>query len=236
MDIFNFFISGGNSGLAKEIVRLSSIDNNVFFIARNNYKGYSKIKFSALDMSNINEVEYYNFQLNKNKNLNILINNAATVGEINYFPTLKVKNITKLFNVNYLSPTILTNKFLKQNLFFNNRALVVNIVSGVSKKKLPCLSLYSVSKLALTNNTKFIGLDIKQKNYKNISIIGIDPGMIQTKMQETLRSTEFKFLNIFKDRNDKDEINTAETVASKILKFIRAMNWNNGCNYEYKDL
>jgi short-subunit dehydrogenase len=234
--MFNFFISGGNSGLAKEIIRLSSIDDNVFFIARNNYLGYSKINFSALDMSNINEVEDYNFQLNKNKNLNILINNAAILGEINYFPILKAINIIKVFNVNYLSPTILTNKFLKQNLSFNNRALVVNIVSGVSQKKLPCLSLYSISKLALTNNSKFIGLDIKQKNYKNIAIIGIDPGMIQTNMQETLRSTEFKFFNLFKDRHDKDEINTAETVASKILNFIKAMNWNNGSNYEYKNL
>ncbi len=234
--MFNFFITGCNSGLAKEMARQLGVNDNLFVIARNNDLGYSETCFRTLDLSDIDMVESFAFNLTNNKMLNILINNAAILGDINYFHNIAAKDIKEVVNVNYLSPTILANKFLKQNLLVNNRALVVNIVSGVSIKKLPYLSIYTISKMAQANNTIVIDLDIKQNKLKDISIIGIDPGMIRTKMQEKLRDTEFGPMKIFKERYKKNEINPVDMVASKILNFVKANEWQSGINYEFKDL
>lgn len=234
--MFNFFITGGNSGLAKEMAKQLGVSDNLFIIARSNDLDYPETCFSTLDLSDIEMVGSFTFNLTSNKTLNILINNAAILGEINYFHNYGVENIKKVVNVNYLSPTILANKFLKQNLLLNNRALVVNIVSGVSTKKLPYLSSYTISKMAQANNTEVIDLDIKQNKLKSMAIIGIDPGMILTKMQENLRDTEFDSLKTFEERYKKNEINAVDLVASKILNFVKSNEWQSGINYKFKDL
>jgi len=233
--MFNFYVTGCNSGLGKGIVTQFD-DKDTFTAICREKVSIPGSRFIQLDLSNMKDVEAFKFDIMNNNKINILFNNAGSLGELNQFMELDSKHMITTFNINFLSPAILMIKFIKKNKELYNNFLVVNIVSGISKLRLPFLSIYATSKSALFNLTKQVNLEFEELNMENASIITIDPGMVDTNMQRKLRSSGYMFSNYFIKRYRQFGLNSAENVSAKIISFIKQGNWESGKNYHYSDL
>lgn len=233
--MFNFYVTGCNSGLGKSII--SQFEDDDEFKAICKKKGFLDTRsFLKLDLSNMKDVGAFEFEILNNNKINVLINNAGSLGEINQFIELDTKNLIDTFNINFISPSILMSKFINKNKALNNLVLVVNIVSNMTKVRVPSLSLYATSKKALINLTKEVSVEFKELNIRGVSVINIDPGMIDTNMQKKLRCSSYSHSDFFISRHEKFGLNSPKKVASKIVNFIKNKSWECGKNYHFSEL
>jgi short-subunit dehydrogenase len=109
-------ITGTGKGIGKAIANLLlSKDFIVFGYSRTNTINHLNFTFKRIDLSNLEKVQRISFPKFDNAEI-LLINNAATIGEIT---TLNLKNdsdIINEYNLNIITPTILCAKFI--NIFF----------------------------------------------------------------------------------------------------------------------
>jgi benzil reductase ((S)-benzoin forming) len=233
--MFKFYITGANKGLGKSIISKLELNDTCCIIGRTKNQSNPKIKFKKIDLSSLNEVSKFEFGIKKNNFLNVLINNAAIIGEIDNFQNLDPENIIETFNVNLISPLILANKFLCENINCNNDTLIVNITSGIYSLKPSKLSLYAISKHALSSITSQLSAEFNDQKL-NASIISIDPGVMNTEMNNTLMSVNHSLSDFFKAKLANSSYNSSDIVSTKIVTFVKSEKWINGNHYHINNI
>jgi|694.fasta_scaffold70054_3 short-subunit dehydrogenase len=160
-------ITGSKNGLAKKIKKNLEKKYNVFSISKNDY-----------DLSIYSDVIRLIRKLKKIIKFKkiLFINNAATLGNIDRLGKLNNKKILQTVNLNFLTPFLLVNFFLKKlNVGY------VNITSGSAFTYKDKLSLYSVTKLATFKLFKYI-----KKENNEIFVKNLNPGILKTNMNKVL--------------------------------------------------
>lgn len=93
------------------------------------------------------------------------------------FQFVNEKKINEIFSVNFISPTLLTQKIIKNKLLSKNSSIVfISSISGTFCSYIGG-SLYSATKGAVNGLIKGLALDLSNKN---IRVNSIAPGMIET--------------------------------------------------------
>ena len=167
-------------------------------------------------MSNIEEVQKLRFpDIDLASDL-LLVNNAATIGSI--LPIHKKKNeeILREYNLNIISPTLLSRKFINN---YANKRLLINISSGAANNPIPSWSTYCATKSGLDMLTKVI----HKEKHENLKIFSIHPGVVNTNMQEEIRKSDANFFPIkqqFIDYYNRNELFSVDFVALKIFQII----------------
>lgn len=108
-------------------------------------------------------------------NLNALINNAA-LQIIKPFRSITTDDISKIFNINFVSPLLLCqilNDYLKRN-----KGSIINIGSIHSRLTKTNFSIYASTKAALSSLNRSLAIELAP----NVSVNIINPGAIETKM------------------------------------------------------
>ena len=177
------FITGTGKGIGKAISELL-LDNEylVFGFSRIQTIKHSNFKFIKIDLSNLDQVQKLDFPKVKAQEI-ILINNAATIGEIMPLHLKSENGIINDYNLNILTPTLLCKKFLED--FPSEDKLVLNISSGAANKAIECWSTYCATKSALDSLTAVIA----KEKHENLKILSISPGVVDTNMQEEIRDS-----------------------------------------------
>lgn len=118
------------------------------------------------------------------KNIDVLINNAATQSPIGPFVDTDFEEWEKNFKVNFVSTALVIKKTIP---FMNNKSggSIINISGGGSTSPRPNLSAYACSKTALVRLTETLSYELAQKNL-NININAISPGAMPTTMMKEL--------------------------------------------------
>ncbi len=118
------------------------------------------------------------------KNIDVLINNAATQFPIGPFVDTNFEEWEKNFKVNFVSTALVIKKTIS---FMNNKSggSIINISGGGSTSPRPNLSAYACSKTALVRLTETLSYELDQKNL-NININAIAPGAMPTTMMKEL--------------------------------------------------
>lgn len=145
-----------------------------------------------------------------------LINNAGWIGEIKPVGKLKLSNLKKLMNVNLLAPIFLTNAFVAAYQSQNSKRIVCNISSGAAHKPVSGWSEYCSSKAALA---MFSMVCEKENENTGIRFFSLAPGIVDTAMQDEIRSVEemdFPDLERFKDYKSQGALSSAKFVSQKI--------------------
>ena len=215
------FITGTGQGIGSSLSELLlNLDFRVTGISRNNSINHKKFCFLKYDLSEINDVHKIAFNHSKAQKV-VLINNAATIGAISPFKEMKYSDIIYDYNLNLISPVILTRKFLKA--YIDKELVVINISSGAASKSIASWSTYCSSKSALEAFAKVIAIE----NHKNLKVFNFRPGIVDTKMQEKIRSTapsKFPSVNKFKDFYKEKKLLDTYYVAKKIAYLIQNSN------------
>ena len=172
------FVTGGSSGLGKELV-LQSLNRNLssFFHQRTNSTSELGVEFVYGDIKDLKTQDDI-ISFVKEKNINVFINNAAiysnkSIEDISY------NEINELISVNLLSPIFLTKRVLDifseqgQGMVYN-----INSLAGINGSKNE--SIYCTTKHGLKGLTE--SLKYEYKGQKNIRIVNVTLGAFKSKM------------------------------------------------------
>ncbi len=214
-------LTGSNSGLGYELYKIIKNDdffNEKIFISRSKNKKFTnKDKLIYLDFNNINLInKKINFSF-KNKNI-VFINSAATIFPIVPTKDIKIKELNKSSNVNFLAPFIISQYLAKKICKTKHKLLIINITSKAAEYKVKSWLAYSITKKSLKTSLDFLALE-----NKNITIIHYNPGVMDTKMQKNIRNrTKLSMpdVNIYKNLKKYNKLIHPKEVAKKIYKKI----------------
>src|SRR5690606_34916722 len=117
-----------------------------------------------------------------------LINNAGTVEPIGLIGTVEEMKIGQALAVNLTAPMILSNAFISVLESFQGRKRIVNISSGAGRNPYEGWGVYCTTKAGLDHFSRVVSLEQEKAKYP-VDIISIAPGIIDTGMQETIRSS-----------------------------------------------
>lgn len=219
-----YFITGSGKGLGKAIAELllQSENNFIFGYARSSSITHKRYYHKHVDFANLEAVQKIKFPELKDAEKIVLINNAGIVGEIKHVGNLSNQKIVDCYTVNLIVPSMLSNEFVKMYKKTNVEKLVLNISSGASQSAIDGWSVYCASKAGLDMFSKVLQEE-SNIDKTNIKVLSIAPGIIDTEMQQQIRSTDtanFSNINRFVEYKKNGDLASAEDTAKKILRFI----------------
>lgn len=219
------FITGSSRGIGEAIVMelLKDSNNSVSGISRSNFIEHENFEFIKLDLSDLNLLYNFNFKKDGQFEKYILINNAGMVEPVGRVGKLNPELITKAFNLNLIAPSILSNKFIES--FDDSKSVlhIINVSSGAGKHPIDGWAVYNSTKAGIDMFSKVIAEEINIDGRKNIYIHSIAPGIVDTQMQEVIRSKNedaFSSIEKFKDYHQNGDLNSPENVAKKYMEVI----------------
>ncbi|WP_081957731.1 MULTISPECIES: SDR family NAD(P)-dependent oxidoreductase [Anoxybacillus] len=225
-----FFITGVSRGLGYSLFKKLLLQDKAFIviIGRRFTEDQiqlskvhpNKIKLVIYDLSHTPSSNPFENTLNKEFfekfNEIVFINNAGVVEPIKRLGRIEDDEmIFKHININYASVVYILNVILK-NKPRNMPMKILNITSGAAERSIPGWSLYCSSKKAIKTF-----LDVLKDEYKQITVFHIDPGVMDTGMQEVIRKSDkedFPLLETFQSYKKLGQLKSPDEVAIDILK------------------
>lgn len=210
-----FIISGGGSGIGKALaLALAERGKKVLIIGRRESllrevsSKYLSIDYFSADLSRAEDREAIAEFLENEPSITALINNAGIIDPMLPLKNMGLSDWRKVMATNVEAPL-----FLTQKLFSKLKGgRVLNIGSGLAHFPAAGLSAYCVSKAALNMLTGCWQLETQE-----VAISSVMPGIVETHMQDLLRTTReidqksHQFYNQLKNMN---QLVSAETVAA----------------------
>ena len=211
-------ITGTGSGIGKALAELLLNKNHkVVGYSRTNQIIHTNFTFTKIDLSDLVATERLVFP-EANKSDVLLVNNAATIGAIVPFNKKKSKDIINEYQLNLISPTLLSQKFI--STYKKNSKLLINIGSGAANNPISSWSTYCATKAGLDMLTQVIA----EENHENLTVFSVHPGIVDTNMQKKIRETKpdlFPLLSKFTSYYTNNELENTETVAKKLYYIIQ---------------
>lgn len=167
-----------------------------------------------------------------------LFNNAGVIVPIETVGNLDQTPIVRNLKINLVAPMIITNLILHKAKQTDTPVQVINVTSGAAEHPIEGWSVYCSSKAALNMFTKTAAMEQAEMKTPN-KMIAFSPGVMDTQMQETIRSSSeeaFKDLNKFKEYKEKGMLKNAEVVADALIDLVLSGDVESGRVYHVNEL
>jgi benzil reductase ((S)-benzoin forming) len=168
----------------------------------------------------------------------VLINNAGVLEPVARFDEISADLLSYHFNVNVVTPMLLTQCFANALRAQSDTRLVINISSGAAKRAIAGWSAYCTAKAALEMATRVAALEAAT-NDATLSVCSLAPGVVDTPMQTQIRGVaEHHFPDVarFKAMKAEGALRDAPSVAKDIVGLIDGGRLTNGGNFDIRDL
>lgn len=213
-------VTGVSKGLGKALVQhYLDAGSEVIGIGRSHNFDHSNFSFIHCDFSSLDQIEKLVFPiLNEDT---ILFNNAGQIGHIERLSDQEKYDVPEVLTVNTIAPMILSAK-VANAIGENYHFTLVNISSGAGRGPIPSWSAYCASKAALDMFTLTFYKEEKEKG-RSIKVYAVAPGVIDTSMQEKIRSVNensFSSIQRFVDLKNNAELISPKDVVNKITKLL----------------
>ncbi len=213
------FITGISSGIGKAFLEYYLKQENVVTgIGRNNPQIEGNYSFLECDFSNLSEVKALSLKSEDNELL--LINNAGTIGAIQRVSDQLMSDLDEVMTVNATTPMLLCQKIIQENP--GKKITLLNISSGAANRAIPSWAAYCSSKIALDRFSETLQLEEEEKK-SNIRVYSVAPGVVDSKMQEKIRSAapvDFSSLANFQTLHENNELLQPYLVVSKLVSLL----------------
>jgi len=231
-----YIVTGTSSGIGEAIAKkLIHRKEKVFCISRQineslkalATKNHSGLWYYQTDLTQTAKLpvifkEIFSF-IDENEVANVvLINNAGTLEPLGKSGSLNTGLIENHFKTNVIAPAILINEFIRLSERLNAKKTIVNISSGAASTPYAGWSNYCAAKSALDMLTRTIGEEQKSKE-NPVRIFSVAPGIVDTKMQETIRNSNeelFPMKQKFEKLYAENKLSKADDVADKIISLL----------------
>ncbi len=219
-------ITGANRGLGKALIDFALKDERalIFSLSRSlhpEHESFSEDKLRLLktDLSEpFNDLIFEEILNKTSKNSSLFFfNNASVITPIDKTGNYNRLDIAKSIKINIEYPVNFINSFMR--IFDRNKKIIINISSGAGNTPISYWSLYCASKAYL----KMFCNVLESENIENdkIEIYSIDPGVIDTGMQESIRSNYFPSQEYFIALKNENELTKPATAALNIFNKIK---------------
>lgn len=230
-----YFITGTSSGIGNALTNhiLEKEENSlVEGISRTQTIHHQNYKHHVFDLAELDNLIGFFGKLNLEKRIKskidkvVLINNAATLGQVGYVGKIPSQEIIKTMNINTLAPFVLMNEFLRTfdtETFGKIEKVIINISSGASKRPIDGWASYCASKASLNLFSEVIEEEEKKLNH-NTQIFNVSVGVVDTAMQAQIRQTnqnDFSNVEHFKELKQNNQLASPEFIAEKIYAIIQ---------------
>ncbi|MBC5636582.1 (S)-benzoin forming benzil reductase [Ornithinibacillus sp. BX22] len=229
-------ITGVSKGLGESIAKLflesgihvlgisRSINKQLEKIAANNHVKYHHYTCDLGNMGEIEEaIEKVKADIQQyDPSLLYLINNAAVIEPINQVSKLDNQALAYHVHLNTVVPMILTKELLDFSSKINTSFICVNITSGAAERPIYGWAAYCSSKASINMYTRTAALE--QETLKTgHKIIAFNPGIMDTDMQQTIRSSAkeaFNEVEKFKAYKEGNQLRDSDTVGGILIDIL----------------
>lgn len=221
-----YFITGVSKGIGFELAKqLIGAGHFVVGIARTETE-LNGMKFIKTDLSETEKLELLMTEVFESVPQDAisftLINNAGMIDPIGLTGSVNAEEMTNAIAVNLTAPMITSNAFISKLKGFEGSKRIVNISSGAGRNAYEGWGTYCATKAGLDHFSQVVA--IEQLNAMHpVEIVSIAPGIIDTGMQEIIRSSSeesFPLLDKFIDYKEQGLLSSAEETARKLISFI----------------
>lgn len=167
-----------------------------------------------------------------------MINNAGVIEPIEVAGELDSSHVMTNVQVNLTAPVLISNLFLKKARETAIEMVIANVTSGAAERPIHGWSIYCSTKAAVNMFTMTAGLEL-EKAKSNSKIIAFSPGIMDTDMQATIRSSSeeaFADLAAFKNYKESGSLRRPDIVAGALVKLLLGSTLENGKIYKVNDL
>ena len=219
-----YFITGSSKGLGKSLLDLLLKDesNFVYGFARTCSLKHERYQHTNVDLSDLFEVQNISFPTLKNPKSIVLINNAGMVGDVKHIGNLDNQKIIDCYNLNLITPVILTNNFIAKYTGLSCEKMVLNISSGAGRSPIDGWNVYCSTKAGIDMFSQVLKVE-SYIDKSSIKVLSLAPGIIDTDMQiEIRKASPSGFSNVERFINYKQdgELTSPSITAQKVLRFI----------------
>jgi benzil reductase ((S)-benzoin forming) len=244
-----YIITGTSKGLGREMAKkLIKPGNHLFCISRNPDRELSvfaeklnvKLDHFQYDLDRtwgINGIMEAIFTLIREAVSITLINNAGIIEPIKPVEGLTEETIRKNISVNLIAPMVLVSSFTRLAGDIPCRKTVINISSGAAKNPYYGWGCYCSAKAGLDMFSRTAGLEQQNREFP-VKVISLAPGIIDTDMQASIRSSkeeDFTLVERFKRFKEDGKLIKPEVTAERIIKLLEDEGLENGCVYDIRD-
>ncbi|WP_114749072.1 SDR family NAD(P)-dependent oxidoreductase [Pleomorphovibrio marinus] len=221
-----FIITGASKGLGRAMVQhlTKNPKHEVVGVSRSPIPSTTNYKHVAIDLADLSKLRNALPEIFPKGDYDkvILVNNAGWIGEIAPLGKLDPEGINAIHQINIVAPAVLMNAFISNYKALKAQKTVVNISSGAAGKAVDGWSGYCASKAALNQMTLVADAESKLNHY-GIRYYALSPGIIDTPMQENIRSAgkeNFSQIEKFKNFKSQNELSSPEDTAKKVMYLI----------------
>lgn len=164
-----------------------------------------------------------------------VINNAGVIEPIATAGTLDHQALIQNVTVNLVAPMMITNILLNKA---NTRLRIANVSSGAAERPIQGWSAYCSTKAGLNMFTATVAAEQATARSPH-EMIAFSPGIMDTDMQGTIRSSSkkaFHDLEKFKEYKEAGMLHPAETVGNALVSLLLKEEIENGKVYHVNDL
>lgn len=235
-----YFITGTSKGLGKSLLELLLKDNNntVYGYSRTCTIEHSRYIHTVIDLSNLSDVQNVIFPNLENPEKIILINNAGMVGDVDHVGNLENQAIIDCYNLNLITPVILTNVFIKKYADLNAEKMILNISSGAGRSPIDGWGVYCSTKSGVDMFSEVLSEEFEIDN-SNTKILSLAPGIIDTDMQVEIRKADksgFSNVERFINYKGDGDLTNPQITAQQVLRFVNENNLQKNVICSVRDL
>lgn len=227
-----YIISGVSKGLGYAIAEniLESEDENTKVIGLSRNMPDFVIRFTKcfdwikIDFKNPEEISM-NLELalkEYSPKKIVYISNAGDINPIIKIGEIACQEMIDSLSVNIISPANCIN-YLLNNYSNIEQLLIINISSGAANKPIKGWSLYSSAKAYMKTYFDVLVAELKDTSYGRIIVKQIDPGAMDTEMQENVRNAKVSSEQVERLKNlyENNDLKQPKDVAEMIIQSIR---------------
>lgn len=229
-----YLITGTSRGIGEALARkILEEGNTVLGISRNppaalNSTKYHHLAFDLAETSQLDQIMHKVNQLVDGQGFDFvcLVNNASAYKPLGSIENCSASEIESHVKIGLIAPMILTSRFIRRFNDEKMRKKVVFISSGAAFTALPDQSIYCSSKAGLKMFAECVGLEQKNKAH-GFEINSIGPGMVDTAMQQKIRSKssdEFAMADFFQQAFEDGKLQDPAEVAEGIYALLGSKN------------
>jgi len=198
-------------GLKPGEVELLALGRNI-----NNVIKHDAVSYQETDLLNDDCWDLIPTYIPGNIKLLDVFINASVIEPIGAIGSLNTEKLEDTVKVNYISPMKLVNKLIAVQNKTDFAMQIFNISSGASSRAIDGWALYCSTKAALK-----MFLDVAEIESEGlVSVTHIDPGVMDTDMQKTIRSKsskEMKNVQAFKELKSTNTLKSPKEAAKELL-------------------
>lgn len=260
----HFIITGASRGIGKALAEAAigiknsylyltarkqkQIEDNPSLQAKNVFSffadhGDQRVQEGKLKIENYYEPLFQNLDKNLQRDRShelYLVNNAGILEPLSFSGKQSSLEISRHIAVNLIAPMQLSNLILARYLDHNEVAeiRILNISSGAASSIYAGWSCYGASKAGLNQFTRNVALELTSSG-KNASIAALAPGVIESNMQQLIRSSkeeDFPQKEKFIDLYQENKLRPAKQTAEIIINWLGGENFENGAVLRIEDI